>query len=329
VFINFQNYKLLNFRIYFIIFSIFLINFNNLNDLYILIRKLEDNYKYLSCIKYKYKNKKLKQIFCLEILHYSKAKLQATMSIITGTPLCWTEEGQQIIEKKGLELQNWLDTELYKSKESYYMLSNECCKFPKIVSWWKTDYCQDRLREFISNRENQFVNGEKWNNGQFGSRWADITLVGVRVRIAFYSRQFDPKIIEDIVIKDNNDKIMPINYLVVGNVLEYNQEELFMTEAEIQEEAILQEQRNKEIIARDLEKRKVKADEAQTKLLADLEAEENKKSSPKKKKEKKIKEAKVAVNPHKKEIRISEGIWKPNPAWKKWEQENKRSASPP
>ena len=64
-------------------------------------------------------------------------------------------------------------------------------------------------------------------------------------------------------------------------------------------------------------------------LLTDLEAEENKKSLPKKKKEKKPKQTKVAVNPHKKEIRVSEGIWKPNPAWKKWEQENKRSASPP
>jgi hypothetical protein len=77
----------------------------------------------------------------------------------------------------------------------------------------------------------------------------------------------------------------------------------------------------------------VKAEEAKTKLEAEekakKDAEELKKSLPKKKKEKKVKEAKVAVNPHKKDIRISEGIWKPNPAWKKWEQENKRSASPP
>jgi len=74
---------------------------------------------------------------------------------------------------------------------------------------------------------------------------------------------------------------------------------------------------------------RMRTEQAEAQLLADLEAEENKKSSPKKKKEKKVKGAKVAVNPHKKEIRVSEGIWKPNPAWKKWEQENKRSASPP
>ena len=85
--------------------------------------------------------------------------------------------------------------------------------------------------------------------------------------------------------------------------------------------------------ALELEKKKVKAEEAKTKLEEDLDAEKDaeklKNSLPKKKKEKKVKEAKVAVNPHKKDIRISEGIWKPNPAWKKWEQENKRSASPP
>ena len=75
---------------------------------------------------------------------------------------------------------------------------------------------------------------------------------------------------------------------------------------------------------------RMRAEQAEAQLLADLKAEEIKKSSsPKKKKEKKVKEAKVAVNPYKKEIRVSEGIWKPNPAWKKWEQENKRSASPP
>jgi hypothetical protein len=94
----------------------------------------------------------------------------------------------------------------------------------------------------------------------------------------------------------------------------------------------MQEKKNKEeqdrLEAKRLEEAKVKADEANAKLLADLEAEENKKSSPKKKKEKKPKQPKVAVNPHKKEIRVSEGIWKPNPAWKKWEQENKQSASP-
>ena len=106
------------------------------------------------------------------------------------------------------------------------------------------------------------------------------------------------------------------------------EEERLERERRAEEERLrnIQEQKNKE---EQFEAEKVKAEEAKTKLLVELEAEENKKSSPKKKKEKKVKEAKVQVNPHKKEIRVSEGIWKPNPAWKKWEQENKRSASPP
>ena len=242
------------------------------------------------------------------------------MSIITGTLLCLTEEGKQFIEK-GLELQNWLDTEGYKSKESFYLLHTDYHKYPRINSWWNSNICQDAYREFISNRENHFVNGEKWNNGlidNFGSRWADTTIVGVRVRIGFYSRQFDREFFEGFEIEEVPN--IQLQYIIIFSVFD-NQKDLFMTETEIQEE--------EEIIAKDLENQKVKADEAQTKLLADLEAEKIKNSLPKKKKEKKIKEAKVAVNPHKKEIRISEGIWKPNPAWKKWEQENKRSASPP
>jgi len=242
------------------------------------------------------------------------------MSIITGTLLCLAEEGKQFIEK-GLELQNWLDTEGYKSKESFYLLHTDYHKYPRINSWWNSNICQDAYREFISNRENHFVNGEKWNNGlidNFGSRWADTTIVGVRVRIGFYSRQFDREFFEGFEIEEVPN--IQLQYIIIFSVFD-NQKDLFMTETEIQEE--------EEIIAKDLENQKVKADEAQTKLLADLEAEKIKNSLPKKKKEKKIKEAKVAVNPHKKEIRISEGIWKPNPAWKKWEQENKRSASPP
>ena len=258
--------------------------------------------------------------------------------ITTQLPLCFTEEGQKIIEKKGLELQNWLDTEGYKSRESFYILDMEDAKYPKIMSWWNTDICQDTYREFIHNRENHYVNGEKWNNGQFGSRWADITIEGIRVRLGFYSRQFDPKMFENFEIYDKNLKInMIINYLIVVSVLDY-QEELFMTREEEDEKeeerlAKIQHEKNQEEETKRLEEAKTKADKAEEKLLAEekakKDAEEIKKSLPKKKKEKKVKEAKVAVNPHKKEIRVSEGIWKPNPAWKKWEQENKRSASPP
>lgn len=236
--------------------------------------------------------------------------------IITGMPLCWTEEGQQIIEKKGLELQNWLDKKLYKNNISLHILDMECKNYPRSKIWWNSNKCQTQYCEFISNRENHFVNGEKWNNGEFGSRWADTTLAGISVRLAFYSRKYDPQMFGGIC---NN-----VKYLVI--TLVDNLEDLCMTE---NERPFLQKQKveAEETKTKSLEELKVEAEEAETKLLADLEAEENKKSSPKKKKEKKIKETKVAVNPHKKDIRVSEGIWKPNPAWKKWEQENKRSSS--
>jgi len=129
------------------------------------------------------------------------------------------------------------------------------------------------------------------------------------------------------------------NVIRVVNTCSQEEQERYMIEFRdrvIREEEELTRQRQAEeqrLRRLRMEAENVKAEEAKTKLEAEekakKDAEELKKSLPKKKKEKKVKEAKVQVNPHKKDIRISEGIWKPNPAWKKWEQENKRSASPP
>jgi hypothetical protein len=127
---------------------------------------------------------------------------------------------------------------------------------------------------------------------------------------------------------------------VSGNVYAFKKQKMqellfnFMNNAELKDDLQVSSLEEAKEIQKKWEEEKeteirMRIKQAEAQLLADLEAEEIKKSSPKKKKEKKVKQAKVAVNPHKKEIRVSEGIWKPNPAWKKWEQENKRSASPP
>ena len=43
------------------------------------------------------------------------------------------------------------------------------------------------------NKSNHKVDGDKWCCGGLGSRWADTTLNGKKVRIAFYSRTGDPQ----------------------------------------------------------------------------------------------------------------------------------------
>ena len=67
------------------------------------------------------------------------------------------------------------------------------------------------------------------------------------------------------------------------------------------------------------------AQETERELIRKLEEEETKASQPKAKKEKKQKDKveKPKTNPHPKQIKISEGIWKTNPKWVKWEKENK------
>jgi hypothetical protein len=145
-----------------------------------------------------------------------------------------------------------------------------------------------------------------------------------------------PNIIKviDTCSKEELDK-----YMIEFKERVIREEQELTRQREAERERLRREQEaERERLRREAERLRVeaenaKAEEAKTKLEAEekakKDAEELKKSLPKKKKEKKVKEAKVAVNPHKKDIRISEGIWKPNPAWKKWEQENKRSASPP
>jgi hypothetical protein len=72
---------------------------------------------------------------------------------------------------------------------------------------------------------------------------------------------------------------------------------------------------------RELEEQEAQQNEQE--LLRQLEQEEHKPTpkTSKKKKEKKIKEP---TNPHKEFVSIAKDIWKKNPAWTKWEKENKK-----
>ena len=58
----------------------------------------------------------------------------------------------------------------------------------KWISEQKTD---NQLWEFIREPDNHKVDGNKWSNGFLGSCWADTTINGKAVRIAFYSKSLD------------------------------------------------------------------------------------------------------------------------------------------
>lgn len=241
--------------------------------------------------------------------------------------MSWIHKERRISPFNIYELQNQISTwiEVQKTGE-YSFQSLECNK--------KTFQTDDGKTWYIVVVQQHRPDGE-----MIDLSMCAMSLMLFGFGVSGFVSAFKDELMRDLTFQYINN----FNYLI--EELQKNPQSQYKTIAEIMEEIWIereimerrrqakQERKNKEeqdrLEAKRLEEAKVKAEEAEAKLLADMKAEEDKKSSPKKKKEKKVKEAKVAVNPHKKEIRVSEGIWKPNPAWKKWEQENKRSVSPP
>ena len=64
--------------------------------------------------------------------------------------------------------------------------------------WWFESKTINDVLDFILHARNHYVDGKIWNNGIFGSRWADTTVNGMNVRIAFYSRKNDPEMFSSL-----------------------------------------------------------------------------------------------------------------------------------
>jgi len=99
--------------------------------------------------------------------------------------------------------------------------------------------------------------------------------------------------------------------------LECDREKLRLREAKLDTEL-----RELETKVRELEEQE--AQENEQELLRQLEQEETRKTTPKTSKKKKEKKIKEPTNPHKEFVSIAKDIWKKNPAWTKWEKENKK-----
>jgi hypothetical protein len=94
-------------------------------------------------------------------------------------------------------------------------------------------------------------------------------------------------------------------------------------EAEEAELKKRQEAEKAELIRRQEAEAKKNADELTQRLKDEEDARNLEAMKPKEVKPKKDKPKKAPKNPFPEEIRISEGIWKKNPKWIKWEKENK------
>lgn len=117
--------------------------------------------------------------------------------LMTGedaVPLFLRDNGDEIIEKRGKELETFL-----KCLETY-PLNTVILKDKTMIchnggvdnDWFHNRTTKDDIFDFLLNAANHKVDGVIWNNGFLGCRWADTTINKKDVRIAFYSRKNDP-----------------------------------------------------------------------------------------------------------------------------------------
>ena len=76
-------------------------------------------------------------------------------------------------------------------------------KDAEFSAWFQSTVTQMRLYEWLVDPTYHIVDGVHWSNGIQGSRWADTTINGRNVRIAFYSRYGDPKFFDSEFFKSD------------------------------------------------------------------------------------------------------------------------------
>jgi hypothetical protein len=130
---------------------------------------------------------------------------QMAYSVSTGLPLCFQQGGDAIIQGRRKELITFVkcwnpDTFGRMLDKTLIRCDSEGCEDKdqeEIRRWFKSRESMIAMRDLLLNPANQVVDGKKWSNGGFGSRWIDTRLNGKEVRIGFYSRKSNPKSFEN------------------------------------------------------------------------------------------------------------------------------------
>lgn len=118
--------------------------------------------------------------------------------LMTGedaVPLFLRDNGDEIIEKRGKELETFLKClETYPLNKVILKDKTMICHNGGVDNndWFHNIKTKDDIFDFLLNASNHKVDGVIWSNGFLGSRWADTTINEKDVRIAFYSRKNDP-----------------------------------------------------------------------------------------------------------------------------------------
>jgi hypothetical protein len=101
--------------------------------------------------------------------------------------------------------------------------------FPKIVrDWWVQDETTRDIAHFFCYCGLADGSETGWSNGFLGSRWADTIINKLRLRIAFYTREKDPKYFASIE-RQNCGITGKHQYLFIFNTLYFQEDETHRT----------------------------------------------------------------------------------------------------
>lgn len=122
--------------------------------------------------------------------------------IFEGLPITLQEGGDKLLAKKKTELKAYLkclehpDTaKLILADQTLMMLNPDDAE---VKDWYRTETTGRAIVNFMLDKQNHKVDGIKWNNGEFGSRWINTMLNGKDIRLCFYSKKYDTHMWEDM-----------------------------------------------------------------------------------------------------------------------------------
>ena len=134
------------------------------------------------------------------------------MSIFINLPLTLQEGGDKIMADKKKELkaylkclENFETAKLILAEKTLLMLNPNDAE---VADWYRSETTGRAIINFMTDKNNHKIDGKKWNNGEFGSRWINTILNGKDIRLCFYSKKNDPKMWENMPTELQSNKFM-------------------------------------------------------------------------------------------------------------------------
>jgi hypothetical protein len=116
----------------------------------------------------------------------------------------------KVLAKKKTELKTYLKCLEYFDSAIRLLCQNTLIMLnpddAEVADWYNLPSTGKALVDFMVDKQNHLI--DKWNIGEFGSRWINTILEGKDIRICFYSKKNDTKMWENMPEHLQSNKFM-------------------------------------------------------------------------------------------------------------------------